>query len=306
MRHQHAVRRFAVAVLLGLALVGCGGQDDAGDSAAPEAAQDADSDADRGGAAEGLAEGAPAAGPREVIYTADLVVRAGDVLAAADQAETIVTEAGGFVLSADRGREPRTRANLVVRVPADDLADTLAALGELGDVRSESLVADDVTAQVIDLQTRVASAETSIARLQDLLAQAGSVEALVQIESTLANRQSELESALAQLQGLEDQVALSTINLTLLEPGDPQISDDVPGFLRGLRGGVVALVNFLQWVVTLIGAVLPFALLFGLLGYGVMRLRRWRDARRPPPPTPPPAPRLPGPPDPGSQVSALE
>lgn len=224
---------------------------------------------------------------REIIYIADLVVRAEDVRAAADAAVTLAEDAGGFVLSSDLRLEPSVFATLVLRVPPQEFEAVLAGLGDLGSVDSQSVQAEDVTAQVVDLESRIASMQASVERLRELIAEAPSVGDVVAIEGQLASREADLESLQAQLRVVRDDVDLATITLQLFEPSSPEIRDDVPGFLSGLRAGWVAFVNFVQVVLTALGAVLPFAVFAALVVFGIVRLARWRARRRPPRPAPP-------------------
>jgi len=112
----------------------------------------------------------------------------------------------------------------------------------------------------------------------------------VRIEGELAQREAALESLEAQAKALSDQTSLATVTVTLVGPTAPAAPKPVEatGFGTGLRQGWHAFTVGTTWLLTALGAVLPFAILFALVASGVwLVLRR----RRTPAPLPePPAP----------------
>lgn len=84
-------------------------------------------------------------------------------------------------------------------------------MGDLGEVLSLNVVAEDVTAQGADLDARIGALEVSITRLRQLLATAETTKDLIDIEAELTARQAELDSLVAQRAALSDQVAQSTL-----------------------------------------------------------------------------------------------
>ncbi len=104
------------------------------------------------------------------------------------------------------------------------------------------------------------------------------------IEGELSTRESTLESMQAQLKSLDDQVALATLTVTLTAPGAPTparkpVSADT-GFLAGLGHGWHAFVAALVVALTVLGALLPFAVLLAAVGIPVALI--WRRRRSTP------------------------
>lgn len=278
--------------LLGLAACGGSGGDTSAEVDAEAPAEGAAAPVEPGG----VAQVEPGAAAREIIFTADLLLRVDDVDAAVAAATAEVEERGGFVESSDvSGREDR-RAALTLRVPPDELDGLVAALGELGRLEASSQSAEDVTLQVVDIESRIASAEATIARLRELVAEAVGLEQVVLLESELAAREADLESLQAQLRVIREQVDLSTVTVQLVGPEAPiQVDPDIPGFGSGLSNGLAALTNVLKALLAAAGFFLPFLVVFGLLFFGVRQLwrlyRRRVPARpRPPRPSPPAGP----------------
>jgi hypothetical protein len=231
---------------------------------------------------------------QQVISHASLTIRTPDVGQAMIRAEGVATGAGGFVSSentqADRKGKART-SSLVFRVPSSSFEATLRALRALGDLEAESTSRQDVTADVVDVQSRVASAKATISRIQVLLGRAQDLGDVIKLESELSTRQSDLEALEARLSYLSDQAAMSTISLTIVSPtAAPAPKPDKSGFVGGLHSGWDALVGVLVGIATVAGALLPFlgvVLLVGIPGWFAARgLNRRRRTDAPPPPTP--------------------
>jgi len=273
-----------------------------------------DDDASSSGQAPAAAEGQTVkavplqaqADPRSVIYTANLVVRVTDVGEASSAAVARVDEAGGFLFKQDSDLEGEQSTTLTVKVPPERYQAVLADLGALGEVLTRQVRTQDVTDQVVDLEGRLASAQASRDRLRALFDQAQSTSDIIAIEAELVKRESEVESLQGQLQVLNNQVDMATITLRLTVEREPDVSDELPGFLESLRNGWVALINVLLVMAAVIGFVLPFLPIPLLVWWLVRRyLRSHPRSDRPSTPNPPTWP-LPGvaPQHPGAPPSA--
>ncbi|WP_411091087.1 DUF4349 domain-containing protein [Streptomyces sp. 049-1] len=280
------------AVLLAgaLALTGCssGGGDSGADSAAGAAKEAAPPAADdRPGAAGGDASGAKATAPPKavathVIRTASLTVQVEDVHKALDEARTTVENAGGYVGDEDTSRDEdgRERTRLELRVPVDAYQDVLDGLEGAGKLLHRGAKAQDVTDQVVDVESRVKSQRASVARVRELMDRATKLSDVVTLEGELSSRQTELEALLAQQASLKDRTSLATITLSLAETPAEAAEDDDPGFTDALAGGWDAFVTMLRWLAVALGAVLPFAVVAALLALVWLRVVRPRLPRR--------------------------
>jgi len=118
---------------------------------------------------------------QQLIYTAQLTVRARDVDDAVSQATSIATAAGGYVSSENASSDPaqpsQSLATVTLKVPVVAYPTTLSELSgnALGTRLSLAQQTQDVTQQVADVSSRVASDEAAITQLRALLSRAGSV-----------------------------------------------------------------------------------------------------------------------------------
>ena len=276
MGHRTSTRkRIAPALLLTLAgglLVACG----AGDSSLQATSSES---------APMSTEAMPMEDPsavrmgEQVIQTAQVSIEVDNVTSAVTAVEDAAAGNEGFVQNQNVSNfDGDSVANLTIRVPVANLDGFLAAVFELGDVRSQSLDAQDVTLEVIDLQARISTLEDSIARLRDLQQRAESVADLVAVEAELATRQAELESLTARRDYLANQVELATVYIVVdqrdIGPGL------TPDFLGGLQRGWDALLTLGAGLITAAGFVLPTAVVALVIAAIVLSIIRAVRIRR--------------------------
>lgn len=290
-----------------LSLAGCtsGGGASAGSAAEPAAAAAAAEAGARGGSgaagsgAGGSADSATATtfqdaagvgasggdlaadSSRQVVTTASASLVAEDVAAAAGRIAVLVEGAGGRVeeRSVQTPEGGAAAAHLVLRVPADRLSTTVEGLARFGTVSDVTVSATDVTAQATDLDARIGALRTSTDRLTQLLAGAGSTEAVVAAESALTQRQAELDSLVQQRTLLAGQVQMAT--LTLSVQGRAAAPEAGPrDFLDGLASGWRSLVSALGAALVVAGVLLPWLVLAAALAAGVVAVRRLGRRRR--------------------------
>ncbi|MFJ3659125.1 DUF4349 domain-containing protein [Streptomyces sp. NPDC090119] len=276
--------RVLAGVLLAasLALAGCsesGGDSKASTADAPTAAPGAGGGAYEDGKS---ARRAPRLTP-SVIRTASLEVEVRDVPGALAKARQVTEDAGGYVgeESTDRDDDGSERTRVVLRVPAERYEEVLGSLQGTGKLLRRTARAQDVTDQVVDVDSRITSQRASVARVRKLMDRAEKLSDVVALEGELSSREADLEALLAQQASLKDRTGLATITLSLAGKGaHPAADDDTPGFLDALSGGWHAFLTMLRWIALVVGAVLPFAALLALLVFLWRRVVRPRLPRR--------------------------
>lgn len=250
-----------------------GSFDEAGVPAADAGAADG-----AGGASDG-----PRAAARRQIRRAEVelaVDRPEQVATAADAAVALAAELGGAVDGDRRTFGDDARADLVLRVPPDQLETAVARLGTIGRVAASNLSTDDVTDAYTDLETRIANLEASVERVRDLLNEAQDVVAVAAIENELRTRELELESAKGQLRALSGQTDLATLTVTIRTEAETA-SESAPGPARALSTGWEAFVATLSWTLAAVLVSLPFVATLAVLVAASRAIRRRRPPRRP-------------------------
>lgn len=267
-----------VVTLSTLLLTGCAGLSGAQESSLPASS-------DRALTSEDAAGPETLSADRSVVSTGSMLMAVEAPLDASNDVTTIVEDAGGRVDSRTESEATDfagAEALMTLRIPSEKLDATLDEIGALGDIVSVSISRDDVTTQVLSVDAQIRALESSVARLETLLANATVMTDLIELESALTTRQAELDSLNAQQAYLDDQIALSTISLTLREKA--QTPAGIPTtFVDGLMTGAQALTWLISVVVVVIGFALPWlgiAALVAAIVVGIVKLVRRKKATR--------------------------
>ncbi|MCP2030205.1 hypothetical protein L1277_000269 [Okibacterium sp. HSC-33S16] len=218
---------------------------------------------------------------RSVVSTASVSLISSDPAKDTERIVTIVTDAGGRV--DNRTDSPATidtpaSGSLTVRIPANRLESALTAIKEIGELRHSSLSSTDVTDQAIDLDARVTALRASTTRLLALIDRASTTADLIQLESALSERQADLDSLEAQRDALTDAVEYATVQVEVQSPA--AVAGAAPGdFWGGIVVGFTSLVAFFSGLLVVLGILLPWLILLGLMAAAVwFGLRRRRAA----------------------------
>ena len=225
----------------------------------------------------------------DIIYTAQLTVRAANVGSAAARATQITEGVGGYVsnetTSADPDHPSEATATVQLKIPVASYPATLGQLaGGLGTQLSLQEQAQDVTQQVADVNSQVASDQAAIVQLRVLLAHAGSVNDLLNVQDQINNEESTLEAMQAQQRALSHETSYATVTLTILGPKAKPVvhrPKAPPSLAGGLGAGWHALRVTLSWTLAFLGAVAPFVAIAVIAGYAIYRARRWMLRRKP-------------------------
>jgi hypothetical protein len=229
---------------------------------------------------------------RAVIKTGEIALTAKDLDAARAKIDGLLVSVGGIVDS-ERSTHTRNgdlrRSTLVIRVPVDRFDAAMDGLAGFGKVRHSDSASKDVTTQVIDIDERVQTLQNSLDRLQAYQRDAQDIDDLIRFEQQITQRESELQSLKAQQDYLADQTSMSTISVYLSTPKayvEPPGGLDDAGFLAGLKSGWNALTSAVVVALTVVGAVLPFAVVLLLVGVPMWLLVRRTVRSRSATPTP--------------------
>ena len=276
-------------LLVILALTGCAGLtggDTSGQDAEASSSRPESGSADESGGSTSSSGDAPGAVKqsvsttplnRAVISTGQISVSTRSISEARAEVIRLVTSYDGTIADEQTDSDERGRiqdSTLTLRVPNSSFTEAMDDLARIGKVEHQSRKSEDVTTQVLDNDARVRAAERAIRQIEVLLGRARALRDIIAIESDLARRQADLDSLKSQQAWLEDQTSLSTISVQLSRPGEAP-EDEARGFLAGLGDGWDALGNTTVVLLTVVGAVLPFAVLVALVGVPVwMVLRR--------------------------------
>lgn len=183
-----------------------------------------------------------------------------------------------------------TTMSITLRVPAGSYNDVMSAIAGIGTVTARQEATQDVTAQMVDLESRMKTMQASVVRVRTLLSKAEKIGDVIAIESELSGREADLESLQRQQAALAGQTSLSTITVVLQGSviGIKKSVTPPPaarsGFLGGLANGWDAVRKVADGALTVLGTVIPFLPIVAVLLVAGLIWRR--HVRRPVVPAP--------------------
>ncbi|MEG4859641.1 DUF4349 domain-containing protein [Microcoleus sp. K1-B6] len=155
----------------------------------------------------------------QLIKKAELSVVVKSIDASTKSVTNIVEKQQGDILGFQNQKPPdssvRQTASMEIRVPQERLETTLQALAKLGNVENRSLMAEDVTDQLVDNEARLRNLRKSEEMVLKIMERSGSVGDVLKASQELSKIRESIERIDAQLKSLRNQVAYSTISLTL-------------------------------------------------------------------------------------------
>ena len=143
---------------------------------------------------------------RKMIYSASLRMRVSSIPDAVKRFLDRVVQLEGYLAL-------RNNNTLTCRVPVKNFQTLITEVKDYGSVLQESMRAQDVTKQHMDLSIRLENAETARQRLLKLIEKATKVEDILKIEEHLTRLTETIERIKGELKYLNEQVAFSLVEV---------------------------------------------------------------------------------------------
>jgi len=198
---------------------------------------------------------------QKIIRTANVNLEVENVTTSLDTLKSIGTAHGGYIgsLSVNTRDSERLYAILMMRVPAREFDSTISAIKTLGTVKSESLSADDVTEEYVDLQARRTALAGQMIQYNRIMEKAVNVSEILDVQVQIERVQVELDRIDGRLKYLDNRVDYGTITVTLEEPepvggGDgfsivSVINEGIAGFLAVTAGLIILLISIIPLII---------------------------------------------------------
>lgn len=232
---------------------------------------------------EAMQAGVPVVAGRKIVYTGMLSITVASYGKARIEIDRLLKHSGGFIARGEsQGSGDYRYATLTLRVPTSNFASLSSQLKTLGKVHSESIAADDVTEQHVDISARLANARTLEARLLELVVMnTDSVAELLLVEAELGRVREQVERLDAQLRNMDDQVAMATLTLSIDSAAQPVGTYDLGDRMSGaLAQSYQTLGESGANLLIVMSTLLPWTLLFGLVSFVFLRIRNGLASRR--------------------------
>jgi uncharacterized protein DUF4349 len=246
-------------------------------------------DADRSGGAGAAFAPAPAGPPApagkfppKIVRTTSLEIEVESFDRGWERANDVASRHQGFVVTSntEQTENERGRGTLQIRVPAAKLDAATKELRALGTLRMMNTSAEDVAAQLVDLDARRRAAEAEELQLLELVRQARGVPEVLEVRRRLNSVRKEIETLKAQQAYQADQVDFATINATIFERGaEPEKGEPASGVLADAwRTAVHVGLGVLAGLLVVLGALIPLLIIATALWAGVRLVRRRSSA----------------------------
>lgn len=261
------------------------------DAPADDAGEPQEEPVEAGGEADVTANESEVKSNEKIIYTYNYSVETKTFDDFMKSVQQRVNEYGGYMESSEvHGNEEMniTRyANLVIRVPAEKMADFLDMVKGSANVTYSSSSSENVTLSYVDMKSHVEALKAEQKSLMDMLEHADSVEAIITIQTRLTDVRYELESYESQLRVYDNRINYSTLYLdvnevdresnvaTKLSYGEEVsrgLSDTLYSMGQGLR-------DFSIWLIVNLPVLLVLAVIIVIIFFIVRALAR-RSARK--------------------------
>lgn len=236
------------------------------------------------------------AGGQDVKLPSQMIIRTGQVSIRVDSLELavrqiteIAAKAGGYVANSSMtsGENEARTASIELKIPSDRYQGTVDGLKVIGKVLSSVTNSQDVGEEYFDVTARIANAKKLEERILNLLAtRTGKLEDVLNVERELARIREEIERYEGRIRYLKSQVSMSTLTVTVAEPGPivggPGENPIVAAFRESWRN----FVNVIAGGIALAGGFIPL-IIFAVLALLGLRWgwKRFRPAANAEPPS---------------------
>jgi hypothetical protein len=204
--------------------------------------------------------------------TADINITVKDYRGSRAKIEGLVKSAGGFIASENEQNSTYDITNnLVIRVPNERFDILVNQVSDVAShVNSRNISSENVTAQYVDIVSRLKTKKEVENRYLEILHKANKISEILEVEEKLRVIREEIEAKEGELKYLNDQVAMSTINLSMRQDFEYRPVDE-PGFF-GRIGHAFGngWTGFLTFIVGFVNA-WPVWLVLGLIAWVVVR-----------------------------------
>jgi len=159
--------------------------------------------------------------PAKIIRTVDYTIKTKTFESDYDKILEMTRQFGGYVeslsVTGDVMNGETRYAYFTLRIPSEKLDEFITGAKNVGAATAYSEYAQDVSENYYDIETRLATQEAKMQRLNELLLQATSMEDLITIENAVTETQYQIDRYTGQLKGYDSRINNSCVNVTLRE-----------------------------------------------------------------------------------------
>ena len=214
-----------------------------------------------------------------IVQTSSIDLEVQDVTGALDSITSIATAHGGYIgsMSVNTRSGDRLYGLATMRVPASSFDPVIGEIKKLGAVKSQSLQADDVTEEYIDLQARRDALSGQLVQYQRIMEKAENVSEILEVQQAIERVQIELDRIDGRLKYLDNRVDYATITVSVHEPEGVGTGGGF-SITSVINDGIAGLLAVTAGIVIVVISLVPFIILAGI-AYLVYRVWKRRQAK---------------------------
>jgi hypothetical protein len=225
---------------------------------------------------------------RKIVFNATIALRVNDLDEGFSQLFLLVERTGGYIASSTtHGNAGTARSSQwTMRIPGGQFSGFTRDVAALGEVVTNSMTSQEVTAEFHDLDARIRNKQQEEKRLQQYLDDStAKLEDILKVESEITRVRGEVESMQGRLRVLADLTSLSTVTVRMSEvvefvppvlASEPTFGDQIASTWQST---IASIAEFGQTIVLMAITVIPWFVVLGvpcLVIFGLLRRRvRW-------------------------------
>lgn len=217
---------------------------------------------------------------RKIIRNGEFTIESKNPTEDQRKIQAIAESFGGFVVTSEFQQSSSyvSVVNVIVRVPSAQFQAATEKIRNVGTVLREKISGKDVTEEYVDLEAQLRAKRALEAQFLEIMKQARKVEDALSVQEKLSEVRTEIERLEGRRRYLENQAALSTINVTLQTPAPLTVASQT-GFWASVKSsfgdGVDVAVSIVLGIIHFVIVMLPVFVLI-LLPAGLLLRYCWK------------------------------
>jgi hypothetical protein len=223
---------------------------------------------------------------RMIIKTGSLSVEVDKYDEAENKVSETVKKYSGYIANSNSSQNSsgNKSGTITVKVPADKFDALVSDIGKIGKVMNQSIQANDITEEYVDLEARVKTQKELEQRLIKLLEEKSArLSDVIEVEEKLASVRQKIESFEGRMKLLKSQSDLSTLTISIYEPSMISTSSGGGFFYelgQAIKKGLSGFTNILAVSITFLIAIIPLVIIAVLIFWIIKKLLKKRRINR--------------------------
>jgi hypothetical protein len=193
---------------------------------------------------------------KKIIKDGSLAVKTKDIVAAKKRFDAVLKKLNAYYETEYFEKQDyKMTYSLKIRIPSANFEKLITEVENGQDeMVAKSINARDVTEEYMDVEMRLNNKREYLKKYKEILSKAFTIKDILEVQENIRNLQEEIESKEGRLKYLNDQVAYSTLDVTLFKDiayvYKPQQEDKFTERVKSaLNSGWVAIVDFVLWLI---------------------------------------------------------